>query len=101
MTITKNIPKRKINDQNPAQKDDILKKKIINKLSVPLIYKNRKKKTDDNNIIKKIINLVRTAKKILNIIIFVLDQQATQEQIINKIKKILKPSESYEVEILL
>ena len=38
--MTKNISRRKINNKNPAQENNILKKKIINKLSVPLIHKN-------------------------------------------------------------
>ena len=59
-----------------------------------------KKKTDDDDIIKKIINLVRTAKKTSNIAVLVLDQQATQEQVIDEIKKILGPSGSHEAPVL-
>ena len=59
-----------------------------------------KKKTDDDDIIKKIINLVRTAKGISNIVVLALDQQAIQKQVINKIKKILEFSKSHEAEIL-
>ena len=40
MTIIKNTLKREVNDKNSVQKNNILKKKIIGRLSVPLIYKN-------------------------------------------------------------
>ena len=62
MITIRNISRRKINDKNSAQENDILKKKIISKLSVSLIYKNRKKKSTTTILLKKLLIWLKPQK---------------------------------------